>query len=273
MANTLQDDSWIMSPKRTTNSFLDVDSILQCHGCESSFSLVLRKHHCKGCGFIFCGKCSTHRNTQQRRERLCKDCSVNVATRAEKGLKPKGLKRSTKAGVVKSLTLTKHDVQLVQPVPTTITSKQPEPSDTHTCDIKENNFRANGVVQKSPVPTHKDQMIKPVSETIMSKQPGPSSTGSCDNKDNNFGVNGNVAEAPSSVLQISTGSKIVDDDNDDEEDDDDDANEMTGLLRGKSNNVSHYDDDDDDDLEHKGVFCVVPPGVYSILLGITGGRK
>eukprot|EP01065_Artemidia_motanka_P027546 TRINITY_DN32735_c0_g1_i1.p1 TRINITY_DN32735_c0_g1~~TRINITY_DN32735_c0_g1_i1.p1 ORF type:complete len:569 (+),score=75.59 TRINITY_DN32735_c0_g1_i1:114-1709(+) len=33
----------------------------QCEGCAASFSVFLRRHHCRGCGWLFCGSCSRHR--------------------------------------------------------------------------------------------------------------------------------------------------------------------------------------------------------------------
>jgi pimeloyl-ACP methyl ester carboxylesterase len=36
------------------------DQATKCHKCETAFSLFHRKHHCRGCGNIFCIKCCDH---------------------------------------------------------------------------------------------------------------------------------------------------------------------------------------------------------------------
>lgn len=36
----------------------DKEEVQCCQGCKIKFSLVLRKHNCKVCGRVFCGKCS-----------------------------------------------------------------------------------------------------------------------------------------------------------------------------------------------------------------------
>ncbi|CAM9910290.1 unnamed protein product, partial [Phaeothamnion confervicola] len=48
----------------TTESLRDwVDNSArdQCLLCDRVFSLVSRKHHCRICGEIVCGRCSAHR--------------------------------------------------------------------------------------------------------------------------------------------------------------------------------------------------------------------
>ena len=36
----------------------DKEEVQWCQGCKIRFSLVLRKHNCRVCGSVFCGKCS-----------------------------------------------------------------------------------------------------------------------------------------------------------------------------------------------------------------------
>ncbi|KAL3112776.1 hypothetical protein niasHT_019750 [Heterodera trifolii] len=54
----------------------------QCTSCSSPFTLVRRRHHCRNCGRIFCGQCSTNAIAipelgYDRRVRVCDLCYEN----------------------------------------------------------------------------------------------------------------------------------------------------------------------------------------------------
>jgi len=51
----------------------------ECHLCKKSFSFVNRRHHCRSCGSVICGMCSTHRYLLTRihakkESRVCDTC-------------------------------------------------------------------------------------------------------------------------------------------------------------------------------------------------------
>jgi len=55
-----------------------------CHKCQSPFSVVNRRHHCRNCGQIFCHDCSNekyylYKLGYQEPVRVCKDCAATLA--------------------------------------------------------------------------------------------------------------------------------------------------------------------------------------------------
>ena len=44
-------------PKRV-NNWVDDNTVISCYNCTKTFSLFVRKHHCRFCGKIFCAECS-----------------------------------------------------------------------------------------------------------------------------------------------------------------------------------------------------------------------
>ena len=37
----------------------DESSVTCCTGCSKKFNIIIKKHHCRSCGDVFCGQCST----------------------------------------------------------------------------------------------------------------------------------------------------------------------------------------------------------------------
>ncbi|XP_065179823.1 LOW QUALITY PROTEIN: myotubularin-related protein 2-like [Sycon ciliatum] len=51
----------------------------QCHDCHQNFTTLRRKHHCRGCGQVFCGECTRQRIRlpkfgYYKPERVCDNC-------------------------------------------------------------------------------------------------------------------------------------------------------------------------------------------------------
>ncbi|XP_006886210.1 PREDICTED: hepatocyte growth factor-regulated tyrosine kinase substrate [Elephantulus edwardii] len=60
----------------------------ECHRCRVQFSVVTRKHHCRACGQIFCGKCSSRYSTIpkfgiEKEVRVCEPCYEQLNKKAE----------------------------------------------------------------------------------------------------------------------------------------------------------------------------------------------
>ncbi|XP_014476437.1 PREDICTED: hepatocyte growth factor-regulated tyrosine kinase substrate [Dinoponera quadriceps] len=54
-----------------------------CHRCRIAFGLVQRKHHCRACGQVFCGQCSSKHSTLpkfgiEKEVRVCEACYEKV---------------------------------------------------------------------------------------------------------------------------------------------------------------------------------------------------
>ncbi|XP_028300186.1 FYVE and coiled-coil domain-containing protein 1 isoform X2 [Gouania willdenowi] len=57
-----------------------------CLGCQSQFTWLLRRHHCRICGRIFCYYCSNFQVTtkqNEKKERCCKDCNTQHSAAVE----------------------------------------------------------------------------------------------------------------------------------------------------------------------------------------------
>ncbi|KAF2357676.1 Pleckstrin domain [Trinorchestia longiramus] len=57
---------------------LPVEGVNNCMSCSASFSMVRRKHHCRACGGVMCGKCCSHKASLPceggRTVKVCRDC-------------------------------------------------------------------------------------------------------------------------------------------------------------------------------------------------------
>ncbi|XP_062072495.1 hepatocyte growth factor-regulated tyrosine kinase substrate isoform X1 [Lepus europaeus] len=60
----------------------------ECHRCRVQFGVVTRKHHCRACGQIFCGKCSSKYSSIpkfgiEKEVRVCEPCYEQLNKKAE----------------------------------------------------------------------------------------------------------------------------------------------------------------------------------------------
>ncbi|XP_043384569.1 hepatocyte growth factor-regulated tyrosine kinase substrate isoform X7 [Chelonia mydas] len=60
----------------------------ECHRCRVQFGVVTRKHHCRACGQIFCGKCSSKYSTIpkfgiEKEVRVCEPCYEHLNKKAD----------------------------------------------------------------------------------------------------------------------------------------------------------------------------------------------
>ncbi|NXU60006.1 HGS kinase, partial [Turnix velox] len=60
----------------------------ECHRCRVQFGVVTRKHHCRACGQIFCGKCSSKYSTIpkfgiEKEVRVCEPCYEHLNKKTE----------------------------------------------------------------------------------------------------------------------------------------------------------------------------------------------
>jgi len=62
-----------------------------CSACQMAFSLLLRRHHCRKCGSIFCGTCSAYnvslpQMNYKKRVRVCVLCwNAQISSMISKG--------------------------------------------------------------------------------------------------------------------------------------------------------------------------------------------
>lgn len=58
--NTIPFKSVLGIDERRIYNWVRDESVTQCYQCENNFSFLIRKHHCRNCGKIFCKECSNY---------------------------------------------------------------------------------------------------------------------------------------------------------------------------------------------------------------------
>eukprot|EP01094_Clydonella_sp_ATCC50884_P027434 TRINITY_DN7874_c0_g1_i1.p1 TRINITY_DN7874_c0_g1~~TRINITY_DN7874_c0_g1_i1.p1 ORF type:complete len:126 (+),score=27.28 TRINITY_DN7874_c0_g1_i1:116-493(+) len=70
--------------------WVDDNTVTKCKKCKEDFTLLNRRHHCRGCGKIFCGGCTSRQCSLPETfdysgpERVCDKCFDKWATAEEK---------------------------------------------------------------------------------------------------------------------------------------------------------------------------------------------
>lgn len=73
-----------------------------CHRCRAGFTVVMRKHHCRNCGQVFCGKCTTKSSTIpkygiEKEVRVCDVCYDKLNKKEKKTTEVKTVDMSKKS--------------------------------------------------------------------------------------------------------------------------------------------------------------------------------
>lgn len=83
--NRLDRERSVSLVKRTIpEDWEDDNDAVQCKSCSRKFSLLVRKHHCRNCGLIFCDDCTKNRSTIKTKNyhtavRVCGRCSFSLS--------------------------------------------------------------------------------------------------------------------------------------------------------------------------------------------------
>jgi len=67
----------------------DNAEVTQCNSCKKTFYLLVRKHHCRMCGLIFCAMCTKSRlpipgDPDRLLQRVCGGCSIKIREKVRK---------------------------------------------------------------------------------------------------------------------------------------------------------------------------------------------
>jgi len=83
--NRLDRERSVSLVKRTIpEDWEDDNDAVQCKSCSRKFSLLVRKHHCRNCGLIFCDDCTKNRSAIKTKNyhtavRVCGRCSFSLS--------------------------------------------------------------------------------------------------------------------------------------------------------------------------------------------------
>lgn len=73
----------ILNTQKNARRWESDTDVTACNGCEKLFSLSIRKHHCRNCGLIYCGDCTSrnaHITSSKKPVRVCDKCFDEVTS-------------------------------------------------------------------------------------------------------------------------------------------------------------------------------------------------
>nr|XP_034307075.1 early endosome antigen 1 isoform X2 [Crassostrea gigas] len=71
----------ITTTKVSSRKWADDNEVKECMGCNKSFSVTVRKHHCRNCGNIYCNDCSAKEAklvSSKKPVRVCDGCFIEI---------------------------------------------------------------------------------------------------------------------------------------------------------------------------------------------------
>jgi len=97
--NLMKAEGWKFPPLREAEAMFEADTAPEwsegevCHRCRVQFSTFTRQHHCRACGQVFCGKCSSKSCVLpkfgiEREVRVCDSCYAQYGPKEEAGPGP-----------------------------------------------------------------------------------------------------------------------------------------------------------------------------------------
>eukprot|EP00996_Jenningsia_fusiforme_P006049 NODE_721_length_1953_cov_80.375000_g663_i1.p1 GENE.NODE_721_length_1953_cov_80.375000_g663_i1~~NODE_721_length_1953_cov_80.375000_g663_i1.p1 ORF type:complete len:356 (-),score=52.14 NODE_721_length_1953_cov_80.375000_g663_i1:806-1873(-) len=82
-------DSFCVSPTSSPPSWRHDRAAADCQGCQAEFTWMLRRHHCRACGEVFCNSCSRYRLALPEYalcapQRVCGSCMKNLMSKSHR---------------------------------------------------------------------------------------------------------------------------------------------------------------------------------------------
>ncbi|XP_050298507.1 hepatocyte growth factor-regulated tyrosine kinase substrate isoform X2 [Anthonomus grandis grandis] len=158
----------------TAPDWLDGDS---CHRCRVVFGILQRKHHCRACGQVFCGQCTTKSTSLpkygiEKEVRVCDTCyekatkpsSTSKSSKQETDLPPEYLKSSLAQQSQEPPKKSEDDLREEEELQLALALSQSEAEAKEKEKLRVTSALLNNTIKKEP---------EPVSRKSPSPQPEP----------------------------------------------------------------------------------------------------